>query len=202
MFGKRREPTALEQFSSRISVQSIHSTYCTSPAAVRLASAVSVNALYAATQMVHGIVKQSATFQKWMGGRRIEWRDAALFEAVAYVAMQLSSAITGGIVARDMVPRISEEALPRRVAEYRKCFETGIHDAVSEIEFSVVQALAHGDTPGWRTLPLALDLALTMAVQMMVKIEQVTTLDALIDVSRNLHAKGDELLREWNAAGR
>jgi len=227
IFGKRREQSALDQFSSGISVQSILSTYCTSPAETRLASAASANALCTANHFVSGIVKNCSTFQKRMGGRRIEWKDAALFEAVAYChgyleycggrerstassspdpiyddAMQLASAITGGIVARVMVPRVSEEALPLRVAEYRRSFDKGIEDALAEVEFTLAQAFVYGDTPGWRTGPPALDLALGMAVKMMVKIEQVTTLDALIKVSRNLHAKGDELLREWNAAGR
>ena len=210
-------------------MESFLGIYCTSPAGIRLASAVSVNALFWATHMVGGIVKHCSTFQKRMGGggRRIEWKDAALFEAVAYChgyleycggkerstassspdpiyddAMQLASAITGGIVARVMVPRVSEEALPLRVAEYRRSFDKGIEDALAEVEFTLAQAFVYGDTPGWRTGPPALDLALGMAVKMMVKIEQVTTLDALIKVSRNLHAKGDELLREWNAAGR
>ena len=231
IFGKRREQreqrerSALEQYTSRISMESFLGIYCTSPAGIRLASAVSVNALFWATHMVGGIVKHCSTFQKRMGGggRRIEWKDAALFEAVAYChgyleycggkerstassspdpiyddAMQLASAITGDIVARDMVPRVSKNALALRVEQYVKSFDQGIQNTLEEVEFTLAQAFVYGDTPGWRTGPPVLDFALGEAVSMMVKIEQATALGALIDVSRILHAKGDELLREWN----
>jgi len=113
-------------------------------------------------------------------------------------AMQLASAITGDIVARDMVPRVSKNALALRVEQYVKSFDQGIQNALEEVEFTLAQAFVYGDTPGWRTGPPVLDFALGEAVSMMVKIEQATALGALIDVSRILHAKGDELLREWN----
>jgi hypothetical protein len=58
---------------------------------------------------------------------------------------------------------------------------------------------AYGDTPGWKDAPPALDFALGTAVGMMVRIDQASTVGAMIEVSRNFHTKGDELLREWNA---
>jgi hypothetical protein len=229
LFSRRHQQTKLEQLASRVDVPAIMRVYCTSKPNSRLASAVSFNALYTATHLVHGIIEQGAKLQRNMGAgrrdRRIEWKDAALFEAVAYChgylqycggherstaatspdpvydeAMQFSAELSGAVIAHEMVPKLSEEALPLRAAEYKEFFEQkGLEEALVEFEFSLVNALAYGNETAWRAAPPALDFALGTTVGMMVKIDQVSTVSGMIDVSRNLHNKGDELLREWNA---
>ena len=223
---KGHEPTTLELLTSEAEalVPVPFVIYCLSPAAVRLANALSANSVIIAGRMVHNIIKECAKHRWSAVGYPIEWRDAALFEMVAFChaylehlgagpqstasrspdssydqATHQASALTAGLLAREMVPKVDAGALPLRVAEYRKRIEAGLDEAFTETEWSLARAFRHGETseePG--RLPV-LDLAGGQALRAMVMIEFSAWMSFLIDTSRDLRVKGDGLLRHWNA---
>ena len=219
--------TPLESFVTSITMESIRKAYCTAASEdMRLPSAISVDVLYTANRIAGGMSNQIIEFQKPFGTKSRPFHyDAVLFEAASYchaylqycgehprqsedeefdddspysTALHYSCALTSSLVTEMMSPALPREALSKRALGYFLHFNRGLETAMTEFEWNLKYAISNGVPKKGQSQPPDLDLAVDMAVKSVIRVDHATILGSLVEVSRNLHKHGAEILKEWH----